>query len=69
MPVRNRVGVRPYRLEIGDEAGPYDVRYFQHLDTMIEQAIKWQKEFPRKVLVPSNSDRADYDFDGLTEEE
>jgi hypothetical protein len=36
---------------------------------MLEQAVKWSKQYPRKVLVPSNSDRADYNFDGLTEEE
>jgi hypothetical protein len=69
MPIRNRVGTRPYRLEIGDEAGPYDVKYFQHFQPMVEQAVRWNKEFPRKVLVPSNADRADYDFDGLTDEE
>jgi hypothetical protein len=69
MPVRRHVGTRPYRLEIGDEAGPYDVKYFQHFQSMVEQAQRWKKEFPRKILVPSNSDRADYAYDGLTEEE
>ena len=69
MPVRRHVGTRPYRLEIGDEAGPYDVKYFQHFQSMVEQAQRWKKEFPRKVLVPSNSDRADYDTNGLTDEE
>ncbi len=69
MPNRYHIQTRPYRLELGDEAGPYDVRHFKHFESMVEQAIRWNKEFPRKVLVPSNSDRADYDFDGLTEEE
>lgn len=69
MPVRKHAGTRPYRLEIGDEAGPYDVKYFQHFQSMLEQAQRWKKVYPRKLLVPSNSDRADYNFDGLTDEE
>jgi hypothetical protein len=69
MPLHRRVDTRPYRIELGDEAGPFDVRYFKYFESMLEQAVKWSKQYPRKVLVPSNSDRADYDFDGLTEEE
>jgi hypothetical protein len=69
MPVRQSVPSRPYRLELADHAGPYDIKYFKHFKSMCEQAIRWRKEFPDKSLAPSNSDRADYDTNGLTEEE
>lgn len=69
MPNRYHIQTRPYRLEIADEAGEYDVRYFKHFKSMLEQAVKWKRQYPRKVLTPTNSDRADYNDDGLTEEE
>ena len=69
MPNRYNVQTRPYRIEIADEAGPFDVKYFKHFESMLEQAVRWSRQYPRKVLTPSNSDRADYNFDGLTEEE
>jgi hypothetical protein len=69
MPNRYHIQTRPYRIEIADHAGSFDIKYFKHFKSMVEQAVKWKKQYPDKVLCPSNSDRADYNTTGLTEEE
>jgi hypothetical protein len=60
---------KPYQISIGDIAGLFYEETFATFEELVESVRACAEKYPGKHICCANTDRNDYDCDGLTDDE